>query len=184
MANLSNHYEAAFEAYLRAERIAYVAVNERRRALADGVSLKSVDYIVSPENEGPSWLVDVKGRRFPAGTRRKQYWKNWSTRDDIDSLTRWRGRFGAEFNAALVFAYLLTAEASPVPPERVFYFRGQAYAFVGLPLEEFVLSARKLSERWQTVAMPTAEFRQAARCVADLFGRPAAAVAKDRVGCS
>ena len=183
MANLSNHYEAAFEAYLRAERIAYVAVNERRRALADGGSLKSVDYIVSPESSGTSWLVDVKGRRFPAGSQRKQYWKNWSTRDDIDSLTRWRGRFGAGFDAALLFAYLLTADAAPVPPERVFYFRGQAYAFVGMPLEEYVRSARKLSDRWQTVAMPTADFRRSARCASDLFARPAAA-AGERVGCS
>jgi glutamyl-tRNA synthetase len=33
-----------------------------------------------------SWLVDVKGRRFPSGDEQKQYWKNWSTRDDLRSL--------------------------------------------------------------------------------------------------
>ncbi len=178
MANRHNHYEAAFEAYLRAERIPYVAVSEQRRALTEDRSLKSVDYIVSPSKGGTgggvSWLVDVKGRRFPAGGRRKQYWKNWSTRDDIDSLGRWRGRFGPGFDAALVFAYHLTAEASPVPPDQVFYFRDEAYAFVGLPLEQYVRAARQLSERWQTLAMPVAQFRQSARSVHEMFAGSAA----------
>lgn len=184
MANRSNHYEAAFEAYLRSERIAYVAVNEQRRALTGEASLKSVDFIVSPCAErvsprGPrAWLVDVKGRRFPAGARRRQYWKNWSTRDDVDSLTSWRARFGPGIDAALVFAYLLTEGASPVPADQVFYFRGSAYAFVGVPLERYVRRARNLSQRWQTIAMPATDFRQEARCVTELFaGSPLVAEA-------
>lgn len=169
MANRHNHYEAAFEAYLRYERLAYVAVDEQRRALTGDASLKSVDFIVTPAAGGTSWLIDVKGRRFPAGRKQRQYWKNWSTRDDVDSLTRWRARFGPGFDAMLVFAYHLTAEQSPVPVEQVFPFRGQAYAFVGVPLDQYARSARPLSERWQTIAMPVAEFRQAARSVGDLL---------------
>lgn len=181
MANRNNHYEAAFEAYLRAEQTPYVAVNEQRRALADGASLKSVDYIVSPQRYAAggavSWLIDVKGRRFPAGVRRRQYWKNWSTRDDVDSLTRWRARFGPAFDAALVFAYLLTGEATPVPPDEVFYHRGSAYAFVGVPLERYVHRARTLSERWETIAMPVADFRREARSLRDLLAGSSMAAA-------
>ena len=78
MAKRSNHYELAFESYLRDERVAYVAVNEQRRSLVAQGSLKNLDFIVSPSNT-VSLLVDIKGRRFPSGNHQKQYWRNWST---------------------------------------------------------------------------------------------------------
>jgi hypothetical protein len=66
MANRDNHYEAAFEAYLRSRGVPYVAVDEARRTLLGGTSIKSLDFIVSPVG-AQSLLVDVKGRRFPSG---------------------------------------------------------------------------------------------------------------------
>ena len=66
MAIRANHYDAAFEQYLRANRVPYVAVDEQRRALAADASLKSFDFIVSRPGGG-SLLVDVKGRRFGDG---------------------------------------------------------------------------------------------------------------------
>ncbi len=83
MANRDNHYEAAFEEYLRSRGVPYVAVDEAKRSvLSDGGSIKSLDFIVSTPGQ-VTWLVDVKGRRFPSGDIQKQYWKNWSTRDDL-----------------------------------------------------------------------------------------------------
>jgi hypothetical protein len=75
VANRDNHYEAAFEEYLRGRGVPYVAVDEAKRSvLSDGGSIKSLDFIVS--TPGPiTWLVDVKGRRFPSGDIQKQYWK-------------------------------------------------------------------------------------------------------------
>src|SRR5690606_15377835 len=87
MANRDNRYEAAFEAYLRAKQVPYVADDETRRASLAADSPKSLDYIVSAAHGAP-WLVDVKGRLFPSGEQR-QYWKNWSTRDDLVSLAQW-----------------------------------------------------------------------------------------------
>lgn len=76
MANRDNHYEAAFEGYLRDRQLPYVAVDEAKRALmAGGESVKSLDFIVSAPG-AVTWLVDVKGRRFPSGDDQKQYWKN------------------------------------------------------------------------------------------------------------
>ncbi len=74
MANRDNHYEAAFEQFLRSRGVPYVAVDEAKRSLlSDGGSIKSLDFIVSAP--GPTtWLVDVKGRRFPSGDVQKQYW--------------------------------------------------------------------------------------------------------------
>ncbi len=45
VANRDNHYEAAFEEYLRTRRLPYVAVDEARRSiLSDGRSIKSLDF--------------------------------------------------------------------------------------------------------------------------------------------
>ena len=164
MAKRHNHYEAAFEAYLRAEQIPYVAVDERRRALAPGGSLKSVDFVLSGDDDHePSWLVDVKGRRFPSGG---QYWRNWTTRDELRSLRRWADRFGPRFTAVLLFAYELVGGRSPVSRERVFYHQQRPYAFLAAPAEAYADAARTLSPKWDTVAVPAAHFRELA-CPAD-----------------
>ena len=81
VANRDNHYEAAFEEYLRGRGVPYVAVDEAKRSvLSDGASIKSLDFIVSSPGSASGcpvrWLVDVKGRRFPSGDIQKQYWKN------------------------------------------------------------------------------------------------------------
>ena len=103
-----NHYEAAFEAFLRARRLPYIAVDEARRSLVADGSLKSLDFIVSPPGQS-SWLVDVKGRRFPSGDEHHQYWKNWSTRDDLRSLAAWQNAFRRR---------LLPAAGVRLPPRR------------------------------------------------------------------
>ncbi|MCE9544615.1 MAG: HYExAFE family protein [Planctomycetia bacterium] len=188
MANRDNHYEAAFEAYLRQRQVPYVAVDESRRSLLGDSSLKSLDFIVSPSgdsrsgdsrgggglaefdsygcaappaNQPTSWLVDVKGRLFPGG-RQRQYWKNWSTRDDLHSLVRWEQLFGEQFGSLFVFAYRLVGDRAPLPREQLFDFRGRWYGFVGIRLCDYARHARPLSEAWGTVAMPTAQFRRLA----------------------
>jgi hypothetical protein len=171
--NRDNHYEAAFEAYLRVRRLPYIAVDEARRSLAADGSLKSLDFIVSPPGAW-SWLIDVKGRRFPSGDEQKQYWKNWSTRDDLRSLAAWGEHFGAGFCPLLVFAYHLVGDRAPVARELLFPFRGAEYGFLGVRLADYVPYARPLSTSWDTVAMPTGLFRRAARPLDEVFGQPPA----------
>jgi hypothetical protein len=173
MANRDNHYEAAFEAYLRARSVPYVAVDEARRSLmADGESIKSLDFIVS--SSGPTvWLVDVKGRRFPSGDEgSRHYWKNWSTRDDLKSLAHWEELFGENFRGLFVFAYHVLGDRAPLPSEQLFEHRGGLYGFVGVTLADYAAGCRLISPRWDTVAMPTEHFRQVARSVDAFFFRP------------
>ncbi len=174
MVKRNNHYEAAFEAYLRDARVPYVAVDEAKRSLlAGGDSVKSLDFIISPlawadRQEAPSpvnWLVDVKGRRFPSGDRQKQYWKNWSTRDDLISLCRWEDLFGQQFGGLFVFAFNIVGDRSPLPADELFEFRQALYGFVAIRLSDYLGHARMISPRWDTVAMPTAAFRRLARPV-------------------
>lgn len=167
MAKRHNHYEAAFEDYLRARRLAYVAVDERRRAVEPEGTLKSVDYIVSPADpHAPRWLVDVKGRRFPAGQSRPRYWWNWTSEEELDSLLAWERRFGFGFESVLVFAYELVADRCPTPADEVHWFRDRPYAFVAVRAAEYRAAARLLSRRWATVTVPAPEFRRLAVPVA------------------
>jgi hypothetical protein len=168
MAKRNNHYEAAFEAFLQERRVAYVAVDEQRRSRIAAGSLKNVDFIVSPA-DGATLLVDVKGRRFPSGERNKQYWRNWSTWDDLRSLARWQDQLGAGALALFGFVYHVVAERSPLPAERLFEHRGRRYALLAVRAADYIRFARPLSARWQTVSMPAAAFRQAAAPFDDLL---------------
>jgi hypothetical protein len=173
MANRENHYEAAFEEYLRQRCIPYVAVDEARRTRWTDGSIKSLDFIVSPPG-GASWLVDVKGRRFPSGEQ-KQYWKNWSTRDDLVSLSHWEELFGDQFGGLFVFAYNVVGDRAPLPPNDLLQFRGALYGFIGIRLREYARHARPISPSWDTWAMPTARFRELAAPFEEFCGVTCAA---------
>jgi len=172
MANRDNHYEAAFEAYLRNRGVPYVAVDEAKRSvLSNGSSIKSLDFIVSCPQQS-TWLVDVKGRRFPSGDVQKQYWKNWSTRDDLVSLAQWERLFGSGFAAVFVFAYNVLGSRSPLAYEQLFTFREQLYGFVAVRLTDYAGYARPISAKWDTLAMPSADFRRLAFPLEKMLGNP------------
>lgn len=181
MARRHNHYEAAFEDYLRSRRIAYVAVDEKRRAVERHGTLKSLDFIVSVDGGDPNvlgglrWLVDVKGRRFPSSG--KQYWRNWTTEEELESLVTWSDRFGPEFHSVLVFAFELVADRSPTPPHEIHFFRDRAYAFVAVDAREYRRCATQLSASWKTVSVPAAEFRRLATPVSGALSSLAERVA-------
>lgn len=170
MAKRDNVYEAAFEAYLRFWRVPYVAVDEAKRSLDERQSLKSPDFIVSPAGHERSWLVDVKGRKFPTG-RRKQYWKNWSTTDELQSLASWESLFGPRFRGLLVFAYQVVGDRAPLPPDELFEFRGGLFGFVAIRLDHYASWSRTLSPRWGTVMVPAVPFRSLARSASSCFCR-------------
>lgn len=180
MTKRDNHYEVALEAYLRARQIPYVAVDETKRSRLGGGSLKSLDFIISPARFPGSLLVDVKGRRFPAG-RQHQLWKNWSTHDDLRSLAHWQALFGTGSQAILVFAYHIVGELAPLPANELFAHRGQLYAFIGIRLDHYTSWARTISPKWQTVAMPVDRFRALARPLHEFIALTPASAAKTSI---
>jgi hypothetical protein len=164
----SNHYESAFEAYLRDRRLCYVAVDESRRSLLDDAPVKSLDFIVY----GPSdarLLVDVKGRRFPGGkTGQRRVWENWSTADDLAGLARWAERFGAGYEGVLVFAYhvLPGVELPPETPDQ-WVWHGRRYLFRSVAVADYQRHMRVRSPRWGTVSLPREAFRTLVRPFAE-----------------
>jgi hypothetical protein len=170
MALRANHYDAAFEAYVRAQGWAYVAVNEARRACLAGVSLKSLDFIVTAPGSGPL-LVDVKGRRWPAaGDHHRRRWENWATQDDLDSLARWELAFGAAYRGLLVFAYDLPASAAGPADSPRFAFREREYVFYGVWAQDYRQAMRVRSPQWDTVWLPSQPFQNLRFSLAEGFG--------------
>ena len=161
----SNHYEAAFEAYLQWHKLCYVAVDETRRAMLGEVPVKSLDFIVHGEN-GAKLLIDVKGRRFPGGSEQKprKTWENWSTREDIEGLTCWTELFGPGYQAVLVFAYLLAANvALPEETDDLWTWRGRRYLLRAVAAQEYRDAMRVRSPKWGTVHLPRAVFSHMVR---------------------
>jgi hypothetical protein len=160
----NNHYEAAFEAYLQWHRLCYVAVNENRRSLLGDASLKNLDFIVF--GEGGGCLVDVKGRRYPAGTpqRPRRVWESWSTHDDVRGLQLWAERFGPRFQALLVFAYQIQpATVLQETDEDLWSWRERRYLFRAIAIDDYRPHMRLRSPRWGTVNLPSDVFRSLVR---------------------
>lgn len=170
MRRADRHYEAALADYLRSRGVPYVAVDEARRSIFAGAKVKSFDFIVYPP-AGPSWLVDVKGRKFPyTGRGAARYWENWITLDDLDGLEAWEAVFANGFLALLVFAYWLMGDPRRWPTLAIHPWEGRHYAFYGIPISAYRKHCRKRSERWKTVSLPSALFRRMAVPIAQGLG--------------
>ncbi len=164
------HYEAAFEHYLRANCLAYVAVDEARKALTTGpddpaaiVALKSFDFVV--HTPGGVMLADVKGRRgrLSADGSRLSGAQTWVTRDDVESLQRWRTLFGTECEAAFIFMYWLDGTPGDALLESAFVYRGRWYLLRQVNLAAYREAMRPRSRRWSTLAMPARAFGTSAQ---------------------
>jgi hypothetical protein len=166
-----HHYEQAFEEYLRARRIPYVAVDEARKALLPAprlarseqtpegaIPLKSFDFVIYGEHG--NLLAEIKGRRV--GGRLE----SWVTQDDVDALTTWERLFGSGFAAAFVFIYW--CEEQPPAPlfEELFEHRGRWYAVRVVTVADYAAAMRLRSTKWRTVHLSTADFERMSRPLA------------------
>ena len=168
MAQRRHHYESAFEHYLRARRIPYVAVDEARKALlpddaaseADAPAgpnraLKSFDFVLYGRET--NLLIEIKGRRV---VRRSNRLENWVTEDDVASLTAWERLFGPGFTAAFVFIYWCDDLPASALFEEIFEFRDRWYALRAAPVTAYAAAMRPRSARWRTVHVPPLEFER------------------------
>jgi hypothetical protein len=162
MANRSNHYEAAFEAYVRSLRIPCVAVDEAKRALFGEEGVKNPDFLLYPRCS-QNLVVEVKGKRGKNALGRRP-WENWVTTDDLDGLARWQEMFGPGFRAILAFVYAEAPQPFPLPSgDGAFSFRGLDYRFWAVELDEYVAHLRSRGPAWKAVAMARAAFRRRVR---------------------
>ncbi len=162
MARRSNPYEAAFEAYIRSIRVPCVATDEAKRSFFGDGGLKNPDFLLYPRF-GTNLVVEVKGKRAKDNQGRRP-WENWVTIDDLDGLARWQEMFGPGFRAILAFAYAEPLPEFPLPPgDGSFEFRGRAYRFWAVGLDDYIAHLRSRGPAWKAVAMARAEFRRRVR---------------------
>lgn len=160
MADRHIHYEAAFEDYVRSRGWPYIPVDEQKKAIFGGARIKSFDFLVYRPGKR-AWLVDVKGRKFPYDTKNgRRYWENWVTRGDLEGLSRWQSVFGDDFEPGLVFAYWVTGPPEREPTNELHAFRNEYYAFLWISALDFSAHARSRSPKWDTVSVPTRDFRR------------------------
>ncbi len=76
----------------------------------------------------------------------------------MDGLGQWEKVFGPDFAAVLVFAYWLQGPVQRSPFDDVHLYREKPYAFVAVPLADYVTAARPRSAKWKTIAIPAARF--------------------------
>ena len=160
-----NHYETAFEAYLRDRRLGYVAIDEGRRASLDDEPVKSMDFIVYGL-AGAKLLVDIKGRKFPGGTPDKPrcVWQNWASKEDVEGLERWEASFGPAYRGLLVFVYEIQPAVDLRPGTAdLWVWRGRRYLVRAVPVGDYRERMRVRSPKWGTVHLPTAAFRAVVR---------------------
>jgi hypothetical protein len=171
MAQRRFHYEQAFEHYLRANRVPYVAVDEAKKALMPAAtagdtkspdSLKSFDFVVYAPDRHHNLLVDIKGRMFgssaSASTISNRRLESWVTMDDVISLDRWQDIFGSHFQATFVFAYCLRQQPPDALFEELFSFGRHWYALREVSLDDYRREMVTRSSKWNTVHVPREAF--------------------------
>lgn len=176
------HYERAFTAMLKERGVPYVAVDEARRAILPSLqplkvksqaplktlrqgelkTLKAFDYVLYGT---PNLLVELKGRRLAAGSKRLE---NWVTDDDVDSLRRWRALFsrgGPNYTACFVFVYECDHEPpqthNPLFPEDggdCWIYKDRWYALRTVDVEAYAAHMKVRSARWRTVNLAKEDF--------------------------
>jgi len=160
-----NHYETAFDHFVRERGFGVVPVVESRRSYLDDSEVKSPDFIVVGPKAG-RLVVDVKGRQFPSLSAGKPRltWQNWSTAGDVDGLARWSGRFGDGFQGILAFVYhVLPTVTLPDGTPDLFRHHGRSYLARGVSVEDYRLHMKSRSPRWSTVDLSTSDFRRLVR---------------------
>ena len=179
MAQRHHHYEQAFETFLRARRVPYVAVDEAKKALvpegapllvrsADGQSaLKSFDFVIY--GPGTNLLVEVKGRRIPrralapGSAPARGRLETWVTLDDVESLDAWGRLFGPEFTPTFVFVYWCDEQPPDALFDEIFDHAGRWYSLRAVTLREYAAAMKTRSPRWRTVHIPIAAFDRISR---------------------
>ncbi|MBL8746151.1 MAG: HYExAFE family protein [Phycisphaerae bacterium] len=175
MAQRRHHYERAFENYLRARRIPYIAVDEAKKTLlpdraplriendskTEQLTLKSFDFVIYGGRA--NFLIDVKGRRVPRNLTSplaRGRLESWVTQDDVDSMRQWERLFGRGFEGAFLFIYWCEGQPPDALFQEMFEDRGRWYAIRVVRANAYFEHMRVRSPRWRTVHLAATDFER------------------------
>jgi hypothetical protein len=169
VAQRRHQYERAFEAFLRARQIPYVAVNEAKKAILPERTalkspgpdaprtLKSFDFVIY--GSATNLLIEIKGRRLASHRPHlNPRLESWVTLDDLESLRTWQSLFGRGYEPVFVFVYHCLAQPPDALFQEVFEHAGGWYMLRAVRLADYLAHMRTRSPRWRTVHLPTDVF--------------------------
>ncbi|MFC1739420.1 HYExAFE family protein [Planctomycetota bacterium] len=157
-----NHYERAFENWLKDNQIQYIAVDEHKRAAFGRSKIKSFDFLLYPPNQSII-IAEVKGRAFKGSSfARLAGFECWVTMDDVNGLANWKQIFGESHIPVFVFAYCMKNIDVDFDGRDVFDCDGRRYVFFALKLSDYCSHMKLRSPKWETVTLPADKFRQCA----------------------
>ncbi len=157
-----NHYEKAFESWLRERKIQYVSVDQNKRAVFKKVSIKSFDFII-PSKDRQILIVEVKGRKFTADSLKKtSALQTWVSIDDVEGLENWQRIFGNHYKAVFAFIYKMELPEVDFGEYDYFVFNDNKYIFLIIPLDEYKKRMVLRSPKWRTVTLLTKDIKQCA----------------------
>ncbi len=157
-----NHYERAFEGWLRDHRVQYGLADERSRAQVAQHKIKSPDFLLYPK-DGRTIIAEVKGRKFRGETfERLKGFECWVTAEDVSGLAKWQDVLGRGHTAVFVFAYKIENVDVDFDGREVFEFGPDKYVFFGIELDEYRRRMKQRSPKWRTVTLNAEKFRECA----------------------
>jgi len=162
-----NHYEVAFENWLKDHRVRYGRVAESKRAAISNRTTKTPDFLVH-SSDGRKLIVEVKGRKY-RGTKPAKLtgFESWVTADDVDGLADWQDALGAE--GLLVFAYDIEKVDLDFDGRDTYEYAGRRYLFFGVSLEDYRRHMKLRSPKWRTVTLGSRAFRRCAASIDELL---------------
>ncbi len=154
-------FERSFEDMLRKNKILYLAIDETKRPIYRGATVKNFDFVVNSFNG--NFLIEVKGKSLRYGGREgKARLENWVRRDDVRGLVEWSSHFSG-FIPLLLFVYRIERPSDVDLFEDFHSFGGRQYGFAAVELATYFTSATRRSAKFDAVSVHQDAFRQIAR---------------------
>lgn len=159
-----NHYERAFESWLKDNGIQYLLVDQQKRTAFSRSKIKSFDFLFyAPDSN--AYIAEIKGRKFSGKTFTAfGSLPNWVTIDDVKGLQNWVKIFGGRYQGLFVFAYELKNIDVDADGREIYEYLDGRYVFVAVRLSDYQKGAANRSKKWKTVHL-SAEFYK--NCVID-----------------
>lgn len=160
-----NHYERAFEGWLKENGVGYLAIDQHKRASFSRSKIKSFDFLFYSADMR-AYIAEVKGRKF-SGKNFSAFGNlpNWVTDDDITGLQNWIEIFAGQYMGLFVFAYDVMNIDVETDGREIFEYQGKRYVFTAVRLRDYLAGATVRSIKWKTLHLSAEYYKQ---CIADL----------------
>ena len=168
----ANIYELAFASWLTEHHVPFICIDQSKRFATIDEGVKNFDFLLFPDSDCPV-LVEMKGRTFHGSSLvGLKGLDGWVPFEDVQALSHWEDVFRAEKgDCAAVFVFAFAFEQIDVETDGrpVYDFDDRRFLLLAAPLGKYKAAMKPRSEKWQTVTVAAADFRQIAVPVREII---------------